>query len=309
MRRVKLLTMLLLLVVGASNSVFAQTAVTVGSKVADAGDIVSGNPYLIKYTSMTGTPYIYDAGTTTPLQAPSTQNTPNTACVFYFISDGNGAYKLENAYTGNYWPAPTGNQRLYPTTAANAGSWAISITSGTATLTCENSGTTYGLDRLTPDVAGWSSRKTVEIYEVSAADFATSATYATFTDKDINVSSTEAASISEGQWYVMSQRSRSSYVFENTSDHKLKHTLTIPSGSAAEKAGYLVRTEQVLSVEMKDQPGGLDAILKDLQAGNINIDYIYISYDRKTSTPMAIIRTQDISEVELCLQSYGHQMR
>ena len=241
MRRVKLLTMLLLLVVGASNSVFAQTAVTVGSKVADAGDIVSGNPYLIKYTSMTGTPYIYDAGTTTPLQAPSTQNTPNTACVFYFISDGNGAYKLENAYTGNYWPAPTGNQRLYPTTAANAGSWAISITSGTATLTCENSGTTYGLDRLTPDVAGWSSRKTVEIYEVSAADFATSATYATFTDKDINVSSTEAASISEGQWYVMSQRSRSSYVFENTSDHKLKHTLTIPSGSAAEKAGYLVR--------------------------------------------------------------------
>ena len=75
------------------------------------------------------------------------------------------------------------------------------------------------------------------------------------------------------------------------------------------KAGYLVRTEQVLSVEMKDQPGGLDAILKDLQAGNINIDYIYISYDRKTSTPMAIIRTQDISEVELCLQSYGHQMR
>ena len=75
------------------------------------------------------------------------------------------------------------------------------------------------------------------------------------------------------------------------------------------KAGYLVRTEQVLSVEMKDQPGGLDAILKDLQAGNINIDYIYISYDRKPSTPMAIIRTQDISEVELCLQSYGHQMR
>ena len=75
------------------------------------------------------------------------------------------------------------------------------------------------------------------------------------------------------------------------------------------KAGYLVRTEQVLSVEMKDQPGGLDAILKDLQAGNINIDYIYISYDRKTSTPMAIIRTQDISEVEYCLKGYGHKMR
>lgn len=241
MKMKKLLMMLLLLVVGAGNSVFAQTAVTVGSKVTDASSLVSGNAYLIKYTSMTGTPYIYDAGTTTPLQAPSTQNAATKACAFYFISDGNGAYKLQNAYTGNYWPAPTGNQRLYPTTAANAGSWAIAISNGTATLTCTNGGTTYGLDRLTPDVVGWSSRKTVEIYEVSATDLSTTATYSAFTDKDISVSATEAASISEGQWYVMSQRSRTSYVFENTSDHTLKHTLTKPSGSATEKAGYLVR--------------------------------------------------------------------
>lgn len=241
MKMKKLLMMLLLLVVGAGNSVFAQTAVTVGSKVTDASSLVSGNAYLIKYTSMTGTPYIYDAGTTTPLQAPSTQNAATKACAFYFISDGNGAYKLQNAYTGNYWPAPTGNARLYPTTAANAGSWAVSISGGAATLTCTNGGTTYGLDRLTPDVVGWSSRKTVEIYEVSAADLSTAATYSAFTDKDISVSATEAASISEGQWYVMSQRSRTSYVFENTSDHKLKHTRTKPSGSATEKAGYLVR--------------------------------------------------------------------
>ena len=212
----------------------AQTSVTVGNQVKEASNIVSGNAYLIKYTSMTGTPYIYDAGTATPLQAPSTQNAATTACAFYFISDGNGAYKLENAYTGNYWPAPTGNQSLYPTTAANAGSWAIAISNGTATLTCTNGGTTYGLDRLTPDVVGWSSRKTVEIYEISAADLSTTATYSAFMDKDISVSATEAASISEGQWYVMSQRSRTSYVFENTSDHKLKHTLTKPSGSATE---------------------------------------------------------------------------
>ncbi len=237
----QLISALLLLVVGTTTTLFAQTAVTVGDKVTDASSLVSGNAYLIKYTSMTGTPYIYDAGTSTPLQAPSTQNAANTACAFYFISDGNGAFKLENAYTGCYWPAPTGNQRLYPTTAANAGSWSISISNGTATLTCTNGGTTYGLDRLTPDVVGWSSRKTVEIYEVSPADLSTAATYSAFTGKDISVSATEAASISEGQWYVMSQRSRTSYVFENTSDHKLKHTRTKPSGSATEKAGYLVR--------------------------------------------------------------------
>ena len=133
-----LLTSLFLLILGAATQLNAQTAVTVGNKVTDASNLVSGNAYLIKYTSMTGTPYIYDAGTTTPLQAPSVQNAATKACAFYFISDGNGAYKLQNAYTGNYWPAPTGNARLYPTTAANAGSWAVSISNGAATLTCTN---------------------------------------------------------------------------------------------------------------------------------------------------------------------------
>ena len=235
-----LLTSLFLLILGAATQLNAQTAVTVGNKVTDASNLVSGNAYLIKYTSMTGTPYIYDAGTTTPLQAPSTQNSPTTACAFYFISDGNGAYKLENAYTGNYWPAPTGNQRLYPTTAANAGSWAISISSGTATLTCTNGGTTYGLDRLTPDVAGWSSRKTVEIYEIaSATPLATVTSYSAFADKDISVSGTEAASISEGQWYVMKNRGRNGYAFENSGS--MKNQAAAPAGSATDNAKFLVR--------------------------------------------------------------------
>ena len=40
---------------------------------------------------MTGTPYIYDAGTTTPLQAPSVQNAAPKSCAFYFISDASYA--------------------------------------------------------------------------------------------------------------------------------------------------------------------------------------------------------------------------
>ena len=99
MRTTRFITTVFLLLAGAVMQLFAQTSVTVGNKVTDASSIVSGNAYLIKYTSMTGTPYIYDAGTATPLQAPSTQNTATTACAFYFISDGNGAFKIENAYT------------------------------------------------------------------------------------------------------------------------------------------------------------------------------------------------------------------
>ena len=232
--------MLLLMIMGVVGAK-AQNAVTVGTKVTDASSLVSGKAYVIKYTSMTGTPYIYDAGTTTPLQAPSVQNAATKACAFYFISDGNGAYKLQNAYTGCYWPAPTGNERLYPTTAANAGSWAVSISDGTATLTCTNGGTTYGLDRLTPDVVGWSSRKTVEIYEVSAADLSTTAVFTEFTDKDINVSATAATSLTTGTWYVMKNIGRNVYAYEKTDAHKLYNQSAAPSGSAADNAKFLVR--------------------------------------------------------------------
>lgn len=94
MKLFKQLLLLFSLFFGGTICMNAQTSVTVGNQVKEASNIVSGNAYLIKYTSMTGTPYIYDAGTATPLQAPSTQNAATTACAFYFISDGNGAYKL-----------------------------------------------------------------------------------------------------------------------------------------------------------------------------------------------------------------------
>ena len=233
------LTTLFLLIVGAATQLNAQSAVTVGSKVTDASSIVSGNAYLIKYTSMTGTPYItegVDASIGAFYSAPSSQNTPNQASVFYLISDGDN-WKIENAYTGNYWPTPSANATLVPTTAANAGSWAISISSDNATLTCNN----YGLDRLgSPNrVVSWSSRKTVEIYEVSAADLSTTATYSAFSSKDISVSATEAASISEGQWYVIKNRGRNGYAFENSGS--MKNQGAAPAGSATDNAKFLVR--------------------------------------------------------------------
>lgn len=59
--------------------------------------------------------------------------------------------------------------------------------------------------------------------------------------KTIKVSSTAADDVTTGQWYLLSQRTRSSYVFVNTAENKLKHTKTQPSGSARVNANYLVR--------------------------------------------------------------------
>ena len=56
---------------------------------------------------------------------------------------------------------------------------------------------------------------------------------------DISVSSTEASSISKGQWYVMKNRGRNGYAFEDNGS--MKNRAAAPSGSATENAKFLVR--------------------------------------------------------------------
>ena len=236
------LTALLLLAVGAVTQLNAQVAVTVGNQVTDANSIISGKAYLLRWDGLTGTPYALDTGGNDYSMANN--NSATQAAVYYLISDGNGGYKVENAYTGKYWPTPSSNgEYITPTTVANAGTWTIaaSATANRFTFTCNVSGTAYHTNRSSSKLVAHTTDSPVSIYEVTASTLATSATYSAFADKDISVSATEAASISEGQWYVISQRSRTSFVFENTSEHKLKHTRTKPSGLATEKAGYLVR--------------------------------------------------------------------
>ena len=74
-------------------------------------------------------------------------------------------------------------------------------------------------------------------------------------------------------------------------------------------AGYLVHVDKVISVDMADKPGGMNQLLSDILDSNINLDYIYTSYDRKSAVPQAIIRAQDTYEVEACLKGHGHTVR
>lgn len=58
-------------------------------------------------------------------------------------------------------------------------------------------------------------------------------------------------------------------------------------------AGYMCRLDDVIAVNMPDTPGSLHVILDALARGRINIDYLYISYDRKAATPIAILKTSE----------------
>lgn len=56
-------------------------------------------------------------------------------------------------------------------------------------------------------------------------------------------------------------------------------------------AGYLCQLTDVIGVEIFDEVGGLDKLLADITYMNINVDYLYICYDRTRSKVIAVLHT------------------
>lgn len=83
-----------------------------------------------------------------------------------------------------------------------------------------------------------------------------------------------------------------------------------PDGAlrALKERGYVCKTQSVLGVEIADKVGALDELLLSLADSNINVNYIYISYNRQSAAPIIILHTEDIAEVESCLISGGFKV-
>jgi len=75
-----------------------------------------------------------------------------------------------------------------------------------------------------------------------------------------------------------------------------------------EKAGYFCRLCNVIGVEMADEVGALSKLLNALTDSNINVDYVYLSFNRDSGLPVQVFHTNDISEVEECLRSKGFKV-
>lgn len=63
--------------------------------------------------------------------------------------------------------------------------------------------------------------------------------------------------------------------------------------AALKEAGYQCRWDKVIAVMMEDVPGYLDGILKSLHEANININYLYISFDREANKPVVVFKTEE----------------
>ncbi|WP_027406546.1 amino acid-binding protein [Anaerovibrio sp. RM50] len=62
---------------------------------------------------------------------------------------------------------------------------------------------------------------------------------------------------------------------------------------ALKAAGYQCRLDKVIAVTMEDVPGYLDKILSAVDGANIDICYLYISFDRATGKPVAVFKTNE----------------
>ena len=75
-----------------------------------------------------------------------------------------------------------------------------------------------------------------------------------------------------------------------------------------QEAGYMVHSDSVIGVLIGDAPGSLDALLQEVTDSNINVDYLYMSYDRGNAMPIAVIKTVGEYEVAECLKSRGYTL-
>ena len=75
-----------------------------------------------------------------------------------------------------------------------------------------------------------------------------------------------------------------------------------------QEEGFLCKLCDVIGVEMADEVGALNKLLQGLQERNINIDYIYLSFDRESGLPVQILHTPDTVEVASCIRAKGFRL-
>ena len=69
--------------------------------------------------------------------------------------------------------------------------------------------------------------------------------------------------------------------------------------------GYVCKTTSVLGIEIPDEVGALNKVLCVLDDCNINLDYLYLSFNRESAAPIMVFHTDDPAEVQEILKLKG----
>ena len=63
-----------------------------------------------------------------------------------------------------------------------------------------------------------------------------------------------------------------------------------------EKNNFVVREDEVIIVEVPDEPNGLNTILGYLDEENVNVEYIYAFVSKKSDEAIVVMRLENIEE-------------
>ena len=83
---------------------------------------------------------------------------------------------------------------------------------------------------------------------------------------------------------------------------------TDAASKALQDAGYMCHSDYVAAAEIGDECGSLNGLLSVISDGNINLDYLYVTYNTLSRLPVAIMKATDLMEVEEFLQARGFRI-
>lgn len=80
------------------------------------------------------------------------------------------------------------------------------------------------------------------------------------------------------------------------------------AAEALRAQGYLCKLADVMCVYISDEPGSLTQLLRQVTDSGVNVDYLYVSYDRETAAPIAIMHTDYVEELANSLVGKGYRL-
>ncbi len=72
-----------------------------------------------------------------------------------------------------------------------------------------------------------------------------------------------------------------------------------------EVAGFAVNITDVMAIEVADEPGGLEKILKAAESGGLSVEYMYAFACQRQKNAVIVIRFDDIERASAILAAAG----
>ncbi|MBS6396537.1 MAG: amino acid-binding protein [Clostridiales bacterium] len=82
----------------------------------------------------------------------------------------------------------------------------------------------------------------------------------------------------------------------------------VKAAAMLKEEGYQCSLTDVIGAEVADEVGNLNRLLLALSESNINVSYLYLSFNRVSGKPIMVFHCEDIEEVEECLKAKGFQV-